>query len=69
MAPRQPDDQPGADDRPRHGLKPLADDEPVLDADSDFAVEHDDVTLADEQAGGPEGRPDADSPKGLSGAD
>ena len=69
MAPRRPDDQSRSDDRPRHGLKPLADDEPDLDADSDFAVEHDKLTLADEQEGGPEHRRDADSPKGLSGAD
>ena len=35
----------------------------------DFADEHSSVTLADEQPGGPEGVPEDDSPRGLSGAD
>jgi len=37
--------------------------------DGDFAEEHNDLTVADEMTGGPEGQPEDDSPDGLAGAD
>lgn len=37
--------------------------------DSDFAGEHDTATFADEQAGGPEGIKEAESPSGWAGMD
>lgn len=36
---------------------------------SDFAVEHDDMSHAQELEGGPEGVPDPEMPSGLAGAD
>jgi hypothetical protein len=36
--------------------------------DADFADEHDDTTLSDELAGGPEGAKEPESPKGTGGA-
>jgi hypothetical protein len=41
----------------------------MADEDPDFAEEHDDVTHADELAGGPEGARDDDEPRGLAGED
>jgi hypothetical protein len=35
--------------------------------DGDFAVEHSSPTFADQQAGGPEGIPEPESPKGYAG--
>ncbi|BCB79701.1 hypothetical protein GCM10022251_40640 [Phytohabitans flavus] len=37
--------------------------------DEDFADEHDSVTFAEEEDGGPEGVPEPESPKGYSGMD
>jgi hypothetical protein len=37
--------------------------------EDDFADEHNDLSLADEMSGGPEGQPEDDSPHGLAGAD
>jgi hypothetical protein len=42
---------------------------PRPDTDSDFAGEHESATISDQMPGGPEGRRDEDSPRGLSGAD
>jgi hypothetical protein len=42
---------------------------PRADSGSDFAPEHRSPTLADQMPGGPEGRPEDDSPRGLAGAD
>jgi hypothetical protein len=36
---------------------------------SDFAREHDSATVSDQMPGGPEGRREDNSPRGLSGAD
>ncbi len=38
-------------------------------ADPDFADEHTSATFAEEMDGGPEGRPEDDSPRGYAGAD
>ena len=46
--------------------------EPIGDPDDetgDFASEHDAPTYAEEQAGGPEGAREEESPRGLAGAD
>jgi hypothetical protein len=43
--------------------------EEASDEDSDFADEHSSPTLADQMPGGPEGRPEPESPKGYAGMD
>jgi hypothetical protein len=47
----------------RYIYRPAANDEP------DFAGEHESATLSDQMPGGPEGRGEDNSPRGLSGAD
>lgn len=42
---------------------------PPPDEDADFAPEHRSPTISDQMAGGPEGRPEDDSPRGLAGHD
>jgi len=42
---------------------------PRPDDDVDFADEHSDLTVADDPEGGPERRPEDDSPRGLAGQD
>ncbi len=42
---------------------------PGPDPGADFADEHRSPTLSDQMPGGPEGRPEDDSPRGLAGAD
>jgi hypothetical protein len=46
---------------------PELDDEP--DDAPDFADEHTDLSFADDDRGGPEGVPEPESPRGLSGMD
>jgi hypothetical protein len=42
---------------------------PRPDTGPDFACEHESATIADQMPGGPEGRREDGSPRGLSGAD
>jgi hypothetical protein len=42
---------------------------PRPDLGNDFAGEHETATIADQMPGGPEGRRDEGSPRGLAGAD
>jgi len=63
-----PDQDPAKDERTNE--PPAASDPTATSAeDDDFADEHNDVSLADEQPGGPEGEPEDDSPRGLAGSD
>ncbi len=43
--------------------------DPDLQDEADFGDEHSDLTLADDDRGGPEGEPEPESPRGLSGMD
>jgi hypothetical protein len=53
----------------RYGDAPAADEERPDGGAADFADEHSDTTLADDEPDGPERSPDESVPRGLAGAD
>lgn len=58
------------DPRPEETEESPHEEIPALpDEDSDFASEHSSPTIADQMPGGPEGRPEHESPKGYAGMD
>lgn len=53
----------------RSRYEPGQQEEEASDEDSDFADEHSSPTIADQDPGGPEGRPEPESPRGYAGMD
>lgn len=49
--------------------EPRLTEEPLADAEPDFASEHRDMTVGDLEGDGPEHAPEPESPKGYGGAD
>ena len=62
-------DEPHAEAAGDHPSDKLRTRQPIGDEGPDFAEEHDSASHAGEMAGGPEGEPEDDSPRGLAGAD
>lgn len=62
-------EEPAAAEKRDASPVPIADPEEDPTAEADFASEHTDVTFADEQAGGPEGSAEPESPEGYAGMD
>lgn len=55
-----PEAEPPVDDEFREQLE---------EQDADIAAEHDDLTVGEQERGGPEGTPEDESPEGYGGAD
>jgi hypothetical protein len=64
-------EQPRASDFPPEAAPPIEDElvHKPAEQDEDIAAEHDDLTVGEQERGGPEGTAEDESPQGYGGAD